>query len=80
MKKILMLLFALISTVTQAQPKVPSGYFRNPLEVDLVLSGTFGELRSNHFHSGLDIKTLQQQGLNVLASTDGYVSLSLIHI
>jgi hypothetical protein len=74
MKKILMLLFALIGTVTQAQPKVPSDYFRNPLEVDLVLSGTFGELRSNHFHSGLDIKTLHQEGLNVLASSGGYVS------
>jgi len=74
MKKILMLLFALIGTVTQAQPKVPLDYFRNPLEVGLVLSGTFGELRSNHFHSGLDIKTLQQEGLNVLASSGGYVS------
>ena len=74
MKKILMLLFPLIVTVSQAQTKVPLDYFGNPLEVDLVLSGTFGELRSNHFHSGLDIKTLQQQGLNVLASSDGYVS------
>src|SRR5680860_1192798 len=74
MKKILMLLFVLIGTLTQAQLKVPSDYFRNPLEVDLVLSGTFGELRSNHFHSGLDIKTLQQQGLHVLASSGGTVS------
>ena len=74
MKKILILLFTLIVTVTQAQPKVPSDYFGNPLEVGLVLSGTFGELRSNHFHSGLDIKTLQQEGLNVLASSGGYVS------
>lgn len=74
MKKIFMLLFALIVTLTQAQPKVPLDYFSSPLDVNLVLSGTFGELRSNHFHSGLDIKTLQQEGLNVLASSGGTVS------
>lgn len=74
MKKILMLLFALTVTVTQAQPKVPLDYFKTPLDVNLILSGTFGELRPNHFHSGLDIKTLQQEGLNVLASSGGYVS------
>ena len=44
------------------------------MEIPLYLSGTFGELRSNHFHSGLDIKTQQREGLNVLTSADGYVS------
>jgi len=39
-----------------------------------VLSGTFGELRSNHFHAGLDIKTQGKEGLNVYAAADGYVS------
>lgn len=38
------------------------------------LSGTMGELRSNHFHAGLDIKTDQVVGLPVYASADGYVS------
>ena len=74
MKKILMFLFVIIVTVTQAQPKVPSDYFSTPLDVNLILSGTFGELRSNHFHSGLDIKTQQREGLNVLASAGGTVS------
>ena len=27
------------------------------------LSGTFGELRNNHFHAGLDIKTQGKQGI-----------------
>ncbi len=44
------------------------------MDVPMYLSGTFGELRSNHFHAGLDIKTQQREGLNVLASADGYVS------
>lgn len=57
-----------------SQEDIPQDYFENPLEIPLILSGTFGELRSNHFHSGMDIKTHQQTGLNVLASASGYVS------
>ena len=38
------------------------------------LSGNFGELRSNHFHGGLDIKTDGKTGLPVYSSADGYVS------
>ena len=48
-----------------AQNPYPQDYFRNPLDITLVLSGTFAELRSNHFHSGLDIKTRQTEGLKV---------------
>ena len=40
----------------------------------MILSGSFGELRSNHFHSGLDIKTQQREGMPVYAPADGYVS------
>ncbi len=57
-----------------AQSEYPQDYFRNPLDITLVLSGTFGELRSSHFHSGLDIKTQQKQGLKVYAAAEGYVS------
>lgn len=60
------------SSFTQAA--YPIDYFAKPLDVPLILSGTFGELRSNHFHSGLDIKTQQRQGLNIYASAEGYVS------
>ncbi|WP_237586819.1 M23 family metallopeptidase [Pontibacter russatus] len=38
------------------------------------LSGTMGEIRSNHFHGGLDIKTDQREGLPVHAAADGYIS------
>ena len=41
---------------------------------NLVLSGNFGEMRANHFHSGLDLKTEQREGLPVYAPADGYVS------
>lgn len=52
----------------------PQNYFRSPLDIDLVLSGTFGELRSNHFHSGMDIKTNGVEGLPVYSIAEGYVS------
>lgn len=52
----------------------PKDYFRSPLDIPLFASGSFGELRGNHFHSGLDFKTLQRQGLPVFAVADGYVS------
>jgi hypothetical protein len=74
MKKKFAILFMFITVGILAQPQVPEDYFQSPLDVALVLSGTFGELRSNHFHSGLDIKTQQQEGLNVIAAADGYVS------
>ena len=38
------------------------------------LAGTMGELRSTHFHSGLDIRTNNVIGLPVLASKSGYIS------
>lgn len=57
-----------------AQNNYPKDYFQNPLDIPMYLSGTFGELRSNHFHSGLDIKTQQKEGFKVFAIADGYVS------
>ena len=46
----------------------------DPLTVPLVLSGNFGELRGNHFHTGLDMKTEGREGLPVLAATDGVLA------
>lgn len=70
----LRLFFLLFSLSIFAQNEYPKDYFRSPLDIPLFLSGTFGELRSNHFHSGLDFKTQQKEGLNVYAVADGYVS------
>ena len=68
------LLALLISSSLYAQSEYPQDYFRNPLDITLVLSGTFGELRSSHFHSGLDIKTQGKEGLKVYTVAEGYVS------
>lgn len=64
----------LIAPIIHAQEKYPKDVFQSPLEIPLVLAGTFGELRSNHFHSGIDIKTQQREGLPVLAIGDGTVT------
>ena len=69
---ILILLFA--SFTSSAQNKYPTNYFRSPLDISLHLSGTFGELRNNHFHAGVDIKTKRKTGFPVYATADGYVS------
>lgn len=37
------------------------------------IAGNMGELRSNHFHGGLDIRTDKKIGLPVLAAADGYI-------
>jgi len=75
MKSIRILTFSIfISAFSFAQSNYPQNYFRSPLDIPLVLSGTFGELRSNHFHSGLDIKTQQVEGKKVYASAKGFVS------
>ncbi|MFI5140241.1 MAG: M23 family metallopeptidase, partial [Sphingobacteriales bacterium] len=52
----------------------PKNYFRYPLDLPPVTAGSFGELRPNHFHSGLDFKTNHTTGYPVHAVFDGYVS------
>ncbi len=73
MRKIVFLLI-LFGNVVFGQKDIPTDYFSNPIEIPLVLSGNFGELRNNHFHSGLDIKTQQKEGIPMYAPADGYVS------
>jgi len=72
------LLFA--STFVQAQQiystnKYPITDFRQPLDISPpALAGSFGEIRGNHFHSGIDFRTNQREGYPVYAVADGYIS------
>ncbi|TAE48051.1 MAG: M23 family metallopeptidase, partial [Bacteroidetes bacterium] len=47
--------------------------YRFPLSTRTALSGTFGELRNDHFHAGLDIKTGGVTGVPIYSVADGYV-------
>lgn len=50
-----------------------TNFFENPLGGDIRISGSFCELRGNHFHAGMDMRTGGVEGWNVRASADGYV-------
>lgn len=52
----------------------PQNYFRNPLNIPMQLVGNFGEIRANHWHMGLDIRTQKKVNLPVYAAADGYVA------
>lgn len=67
-------LFWCFCTLVFGQNQYPKDYFRSPLDIPLQLSGNFGELRPNHFHSGFDFKTQQKEGFSVYAAAEGYVS------
>ncbi len=52
---------------------IPKNYFRSPVGFKITLSGTFAELRNNHFHSGIDIRTFTT-GKKIYAVADGMIS------
>ncbi|MDA0758344.1 MAG: M23 family metallopeptidase [Bacteroidetes bacterium] len=72
--KILFIIFSIIPWLIHSQIKYPTSDFSNPLEIPLILNGNFGESRSNHFHSGIDIKTQLKEGLKVFSVAKGNIS------
>ncbi|MDX1445051.1 peptidoglycan DD-metalloendopeptidase family protein [Lishizhenia sp.] len=48
--------------------------FHPPLKTPLILAANFGELRTNHFHTGLDFKTDRQIGYPLYSIDEGYVA------
>ena len=65
-------LFLLILFSASISAQVPK-HLISPVDIPVTLSASFGELRPNHFHSGIDIKTQQQIGLPMYSIDDGYV-------
>lgn len=71
MRKIAFLLISLCSLcVSYAGQPV----WQSPLQIPIYLSASFGELRPDHFHAGLDMKTEQRCGLPIQVVQDGFVS------
>ena len=68
----ILILFPL--TQLSAQKTIPQGYFSPPLDINLGITGSFSEIRPNHFHSGTDFHVQQKEGLPVYAVADGFVS------
>ena len=70
---ILLYTFALYGSTDPSN--YPKDYFASPVNHEIKLSGTFGELRSNHFHAGLDIKSTKGvPGDPIFASAEGFIS------
>lgn len=68
---IVLTLFFLSNTFSQDYTKV---VLDNPVNIPITLSGSFAELRTNHFHSGIDIRIGGKPGLDVFSPNEGYVS------
>lgn len=61
------------TSLSERAPKATTSLHR-PFDFPLVLSGNFGELRANHFHSGIDFKTQGETRKPIHCAEDGYVS------
>ena len=74
MRRLLLYLIGFLAGVMSLMAQTPEPRFGVPFDFPLYLSGNFGELRSNHFHGGLDFKTQGVVGKPLLAIADGYIS------
>ena len=82
LSKIVLLFFTITPSLAQAQFSKPEEKF--PADETYLypiypgqpgsLAGTMGELRTTHFHSGIDIRTNNMIGMPVRASKSGYIS------
>ena len=72
-KKVLIsLLFFILASTTIAQPV--EFKYRKPLDLAISLSANFAEIRSNHFHSGIDFRVGGVAGAKLYAVADGYIA------
>ncbi|HLN71918.1 MAG TPA: M23 family metallopeptidase [Prolixibacteraceae bacterium] len=77
MKRIIVIIFLwLMVFQSNSQPLEPIDphYYSSPVKIPIFLAGNFAELRPNHFHGGIDIKTQGKTGLPVYVAADGMVS------
>jgi murein DD-endopeptidase MepM/ murein hydrolase activator NlpD len=80
LKKSLVIIFlSLVFVNIQAQKTTltyPKGYFLFPINPNQqnYLAGGLGDMRADHFHAGIDIKTQGREGLPVYVTGDGYIS------
>ena len=63
---------SVLAVRAQEEPAAP--VFRPPFDFPLILSGNFGELRSNHFHGGVDFKTQGEVGKPIHCISNVFIS------
>ena len=74
MKKIIITLALGVGCCGWAAAQPQAADFVPPVDIPILLAGNVGEIRPNHFHAGIDIKTQGVIGKSILAAADGYVS------
>ena len=77
MKRLLEIItFLVIGLSAYSQPLEPidANYYGVPMKIPFFLAGNFAELRPNHFHGGIDIKTQGRTGIPVYAAATGFIS------
>ncbi|KAA6352224.1 Murein DD-endopeptidase MepM [termite gut metagenome] len=72
------LILSLIFSLSLYSQDATKAAFVPPFDFPLMLSANFGELRTNHLHSGLDIKTQGISGKKLFSIGNGYISRILI--
>ncbi len=68
------LLYLPLYSFGQQKNEYPKNYFRWPLNLKPDIVANFGELRPNHWHMGLDIRTNQKENQPVYAAAAGYIA------
>ncbi len=74
---VILILIGITTNITAANTEIKStdSYYTYPiLDVARLYSAAFGEMRPNHFHSGIDIKSDGTSGKKIVAAADGYIS------
>lgn len=74
LKKLFFLFLISLHFFSFAQLRLDTLNWRSPVDIPISLSGNFAELRSTHFHAGIDIRTNGREGYKLYAVNDGYIS------
>ena len=74
--RIIIYLLLLITVDLQAQTMLDTTFFDSPVKHEILLAGSFGELRTTHFHAGIDIKPTKfnTEGDSIFVAGPGYIS------
>lgn len=71
MEKANLIIFLLVVSMADLRSQPIDWIF--PIEGKVLLSGTFGELRGSHYHTGIDIKPNTNGPQTIQAAADGYI-------
>ena len=72
--KIYLFCLFIFASITSYSQVFNSSFFNYPVKIPVLFSSNFGELRANHFHSGVDIKTQGKIGVPIYSAAEGKIA------